>query len=89
VVNTNLLLNLIGSLQAWQLFLVLTGYKAGTQVLGYLVFAEGFGQTTGSVSSSFRQGYAAAASMVLFVLVLVIGMTAQFFLNRREQRLGY
>ncbi len=89
VVNTNLLLNIIGSLQAWQLFLVLTGYKAGTQVLGYLVFAEGFGQTTGSVSSSFRQGYAAAASMVLFVLVLVLGLTAQTLLNRREQRLGY
>jgi raffinose/stachyose/melibiose transport system permease protein len=89
VVNTNLLLNIIGSLQAWQLFLVLTGYKAGTQVLGYLVFAEGFGQTTGSVSSSFRQGYAAAASMVLFALVLVIGLTAQYLLNRREQRLGY
>ena len=89
VVNTNLLLNVIGSLQAWQLFLVLTGYKAGTQVLGYLVFAEGFGQTTGSVSSSFRQGYAAAASMVLFALVLVIGLTVQFLLNRREQRLGY
>jgi raffinose/stachyose/melibiose transport system permease protein len=89
VVNTNLLLNIIGSLQAWQLFLVLTGYKAGTQVLGYVVFAEGFGQTSGSTSSSFRQGYAAAASMVLFVLVLVIGMTAQYLLNRREQRLGY
>lgn len=89
VVNTNLLLNVIGSLQAWQLFLVLTGYKAGTQVLGYLVFAEGFGQTTGSVSSSFRQGYAAAASMVLFTLVLVIGLTVQYILNRREQRLGY
>jgi raffinose/stachyose/melibiose transport system permease protein len=89
VVNTNLLLNVIGSLQAWQLFLVLTGYKAGTQVLGYLVYAEGFGQTTGSVSSSFRQGYAAAASMVLFVLVLVIGLTVQYILNRREQRLGY
>lgn len=89
VVNTNLLLNVIGSLQAWQLFLVLTGYKAGTQVLGYLVYAEGFGQTSGSVSSSFRQGYAAAASMVLFVLVLVIGLTVQLILNRRERRLGY
>jgi raffinose/stachyose/melibiose transport system permease protein len=89
VVNTNLLLNVIGSLQAWQLFLVLTGYKAGTQVLGYLVFAEGFGQTSGSVSSSFRQGYAAAASMVLFALVLVIGLTVQYLLNRREQRLLY
>ena len=89
VVNTNLLLNIIGSLQAWQLFLVLTGYKPGTQVLGYIIFAEGFAQGSGGNQTSFRQGYAAAASIVLFVLVLVIGMTAQYFLNRREQRLGY
>ncbi len=86
-VNTNFLLNIIGSLQAWQLFLVLTGYKNGTQVLGYLVFAQGFGQTSGSVSSAFRQGFAAAASIVLFFLVLIIGMTAQYIVNRREKRI--
>jgi raffinose/stachyose/melibiose transport system permease protein len=86
-VNTNLLLNIIGSLQAWQLFLVLLGYRNGTQVLGYLIFATGFGQTSGSVTSSFRQGYAAAASMVLFALVLVIGMLVQRLLNRREERI--
>ncbi len=85
-VNTNFLLNIVGSLQAWQLFLVLTGYKNGTQVLGYLVFAQGFGQTSGSVSSAFRQGFAAAASIVLFFLVLIIGMTAQYIVSRREQR---
>jgi ABC-type sugar transport system permease subunit len=28
-INTNFLLNIIGSLQAWQLFLVLIGYQAG------------------------------------------------------------
>lgn len=86
-VNTNLLLNVIGSLQAWQLFLVLLGYRNGTQVLGYLIYATGFGQTSGSVTSSFRQGYAAAASIVMFVLVLVIGMSVQFFLRRREARI--
>ncbi len=86
-VNTNLLLNIIGSLQAWQLFLVLVGYRNGTQVLGYLIYATGFGQTSGSVSSSFRQGYAAAASIVLFLLVLVIGMTVQYYLQRRETRI--
>jgi raffinose/stachyose/melibiose transport system permease protein len=86
-VNTNLLLNIIGSLQAWQLFLVLLGYRNGTQVLGYLVYAVGFGQTSGSVTSAFRQGYAAAASIVLFLLVLVLGSTTQYFLNRREQRI--
>jgi raffinose/stachyose/melibiose transport system permease protein len=87
VTNTNLLLNIIGSLQAWQLFLVLLGYRNGTQVLGYLIFAQGFGQTSGSVTSGFRQGYAAAASIVLFALVLVIGLTAQTFLRRREERI--
>lgn len=87
VANTNLLLNIIGSLQAWQLFLVLLGYRNGTQVLGYLIFAQGFGQTSGSVTSAFRQGYAAAASIVLFLLVLVIGMTVQTFLRRREERI--
>jgi len=86
-VNTNLLLNIIGSLQAWQLFLVLIGYRNGTQVLGYLIFAQGFGQTSGSVTSAFRQGYAAAASIVLFILVLILGTATQTILNRREKRI--
>lgn len=86
-VNTNLTLNIIGSLQAWQLFLVLIGYRNGTQVLGYLIYATGFGQTSGSVTSSFRQGYAAAASIVLFLLVLVIGTVVQEVLRRREARI--
>lgn len=85
-VNTNFLLNLIGSLQAWQLFLVLIGYRPGTQVLGYLVYAEGFGRTSGSVTTAFRQGYAAAASIVLFLLVLVLGLTANFAVTRRERK---
>lgn len=82
-VNTNFLLNIIGSLQAWLLFLVLTGYKNGTQVLGYLVYAEGFG---GTDTNSFRQGYAAAASIVLFLLVLVLGLSANFIVGRRERK---
>lgn len=86
-INTNLLLNIIGSLQAWALFLVLIGYRNGTQVLGYLIFAQGFGQTSGSVTSAFRQGYAAAASVILFFIVLLIGIPTQTFLRRREERI--
>lgn len=82
-INTNFLLNIIGSLQAWQLFLVLLGYKPGTQVLGYLVFAEGFGQTE---VPAFRQGFAAAASIVLFMLVLIIGFAANRYVSWREER---
>jgi raffinose/stachyose/melibiose transport system permease protein len=85
-ISTNIQLNVIGSLQAWQLFLVLIGYRSGTQVLGYLIYATGFG-AAGSMTQSFRQGYAAAASIVLFLLVLVIGMTLQTYLRRREARI--
>ena len=85
-VNTNFLLNVIGSLQAWQLFLVLIGYRPGTQVLGYLVYAEGFGRTSGAVTTAFRQGYAAAASIVLFLLVLVLGLSANVVVTRRERK---
>ncbi len=82
-VNTNFLLNIVGSLQAWMLFLVLTGYRNGTNVLGYVVYAEAFGQTG---AGSFRQGYAAAASLVLFVLVLILGLAANAFVNSRERK---
>ncbi len=85
-VNTNFVLNIIGALQAWQLFLVLIGYRPGTQVLGYLVYAEGFGRTSGSFTTAFRQGYAAAASIVLFLLVLVIGLSSHFAVRRRERK---
>ncbi|MAS36285.1 MAG: sugar ABC transporter permease [Anaerolineaceae bacterium] len=85
-VNTNILLNIIGSLQAWQLFLVITGYRPGTQVLGYVIYAQGFG-ATGAANAPSRQGFAAAASIVLFLLVLVVGLTTQTVLNRREKRI--
>jgi raffinose/stachyose/melibiose transport system permease protein len=87
-VTTNLILSIIGSLQAWQLFLVLINYRPGTQVLGYVVYAQAFGQTSGSTTSnSFRQGYGAAAAVVLFAVVFIVGVTAQYLLRRREERL--
>jgi raffinose/stachyose/melibiose transport system permease protein len=47
------------------------------------VYAEAFG---GTGTGSFRQGYAAAASMVLFLLVLILGMAANFVVSRRERK---
>jgi raffinose/stachyose/melibiose transport system permease protein len=87
-VNTNLVLTIIGSLQAWQLFYVLISYRPGTTVLGYVVYATAFGQTSGSTAgTTFRQGYGAAAGVILFLIVLVIGITTQYLLRRREARL--
>ena len=57
-------------------------------MLGYLVYATGFGADGRQHRRvSFRQGYAAAASIVLFVVVLLIGLTVQYLLRRREERL--
>ena len=55
-VNTNLILNIIGSLQAWQLFLVLIGYRNGTQVLGYLIFAQAFRPNVGECHERLPAG---------------------------------
>ena len=86
--NTNILLEIIGSLQAWQLFLVVKGPTNGLNVLGIWVYALAFGrQSNNPTAVAMRQGYGAAASMVLFLIVLVIGMTAQFLLARREKRI--
>ena len=86
--TTNLLLAIIGSLQAWQLVLVMTGGKNGTTVLGWTIYAIAFGrQTANPTSVAMRQGFGAAASVVLFALVLIVGLTAQFLLRRREERL--
>jgi ABC-type sugar transport system permease subunit len=86
--NTNLLLEIIGSLQAWQLMLVIKGPTNGLNVLGIWVYALAFGrQSNNPTQVAMRQGYGAAASMVLFVLVLVIGLTAQYLLRRRERRI--
>ncbi len=86
--NTNLLLEIIGSLQAWQLFLVIKGPTNGMNVLSLWVYALAFGrQSNNPTGVAMRQGYGAAASMVMFVLVLVVGLTAQYLLGRRERRI--
>jgi len=86
--NTNLLLNLIGSLQAWQLMLVIKGPTNGLNVLGIWIYALAFGrQSNNPTQAAMRQGYGAAASVMLFFLVLVVGLTAQYLTRRREQRL--
>ena len=86
--NTNLILAIIGSLQSWQLLLVLLGIRNGTQVLNLTVYAIAFGRQSGNpTSAAMRQGYGAAVSMVLFILVLGIGLTAQYLLRRREEHI--
>jgi raffinose/stachyose/melibiose transport system permease protein len=86
-VTANMMLCIIGSLQSYQLIYVLTGSNdPATQVLSLAIFTQGFGGSTsgGAVQS---QGYAAAISMIQFVLVAVVSICIFSYLRRRENRL--
>jgi raffinose/stachyose/melibiose transport system permease protein len=84
-ITANMLLCIVGSLQSYQLIYVLTGpNNPATQVLSLAIFTSGFGGSSsgGAVQS---QGYAAAISMVQFVMVTVISLTVLVYLRKREQ----
>lgn len=86
-VTANMMLCIIGSLQSYQLIYVLTGSNdPATQVLSLAIFSQGFGGSSagGAVQS---QGYAAAISMIQFILVAVISIGVFSYLRRREEKL--
>ncbi|MFT8356320.1 carbohydrate ABC transporter permease [Bifidobacterium aquikefiri] len=85
-VTANVLLGIVNALQSYQLTYVLTGAdKKGTQVLSLQVYMQAFGGRSGTTLSQ-SQGYAAAISMVQFVLVGVITLATLAYLRRREQK---
>lgn len=85
-VTANTLLSVIGSLQSYQLIYVLTGpSNPATQVLSLAIFTAAFGGGAGGSVAS--QGYAAAISIVQFVIVLVVALATLFYLRRRETAL--
>lgn len=85
-VTANTLLCIIGALQSYQLIYVLTGpINPATQVLSLAIFTQGFGGAQGQAVQS--QGYAAAISMVQFVIVAIISLASLAYLRRRETAL--
>jgi ABC-type sugar transport system permease subunit len=85
-VTANTLLSVIGALQSYQLIYVLTGpINPATQVLSLAIFTQGFGGAQGGTALS--QGYAAAISMVQFVIVMIVSLATLVYLRRRETAL--
>ena len=84
--TANILLAIIGSLQSYQYVYVLTSGEYNTNVLAYDVFASTFGgsATGGGGNGIQQQGYAAAVSMIQFGVIIVIALTALWYLRRRE-----
>jgi ABC-type sugar transport system permease subunit len=85
-VTANTLLSVIGALQSYQLIYVLTGpINPATQVLSLAIFTQGFGGAQGGAAQS--QGYAAAISIVQFIIVMIVALATLAYLRRRETAL--
>ena len=84
--TANVLLAIIGSLASYQYVYVLTSGEYNTNVLAYDVFAATFGgsATGGGGNGIQQQGYAAAVSIIQFGVIIVIALTALWYLRRRE-----
>jgi ABC-type sugar transport system permease subunit len=86
-VTANVLLGIVNALQSYQLTYVLTGASnKATQVLSLQVYQQAFGGKSGT-SLVQSQGYAAAISVVQFVLVGTIAFLTLWYLRRREAKL--
>lgn len=86
-ITANVMLAIVSSLQSYQLAYVLTGpNNPATQLLSLAIFTQGFGGST-TVSASVSQGYAAAISMVQFVVVGLIALVVLTYLRKREAKL--
>jgi len=86
-ITANVLLCIVGSLQSYQLAYVLTGpNNPATQLLSLAVFTQAFGGGTSSGSSQ-SQGYAAAISMVQFVIVGIISVVVLMYLRKQEEKI--
>jgi raffinose/stachyose/melibiose transport system permease protein len=87
IVIVNVLICVIGALQTFELIMVLTQGQYHSSTLGMEVFTTAFGgrDSSGSKTMGLRQGYAAAQSMVLFVVVFVVTFVSQKTMSRMEQ----
>jgi ABC-type sugar transport system permease subunit len=86
--TANVLLGIVASLQSYQLIYVLTGpANQATQVLSLEMYVKAFGGGALGQGTGATQGYAAAISMVQFVIVGVIAIAALLLLRRRETSL--
>ncbi|GAA2518439.1 carbohydrate ABC transporter permease [Rarobacter incanus] len=87
-ITANVLLGIVNAMQSYQLTYVLTGQSnKATQLLSLQVYEQAFGNAQGRQMPGATQGYAAAISMIQFVLVGAITFATLWYLRRREAKL--
>lgn len=89
-ITVNVLMSVIGSLSVVQTIVLITGGANNTDTLAMRIYNSAFGvgkQIQQISGSTLRQGYAAAQSMVLFVIILIFTIAAQYLMSRRDKQI--
>lgn len=86
-ITINVLLTIIGSLGNVQTILLTTGGAMYTETLAMRIYRTAFGiGATDTSMTNPTQGFAAAQSMLLFVIILFFTIIMYFMTKRREQK---
>ncbi|MBI9097386.1 MAG: sugar ABC transporter permease [Spirochaetaceae bacterium] len=82
--TVNILLSIIGALRTFDTIMVTTGGQYDTYTMAYYMYRLAFQSTGGSGIGGGRLGFASAVGTLLFLMILVIALIAQYFLRKKE-----
>jgi raffinose/stachyose/melibiose transport system permease protein len=83
--TVNVLLAIIGALRTFDTIYVTTNGQFETYNMAFYMFRLAFRSVTGSGGG--RLGFASAVATLLFLMILVVAVVAQYFLRKREVEL--
>lgn len=84
--SINVLLSIVGSLGTVQTILLTTGGNHNTETLGMAIYRAAFGVGGVVTGSAVTQGYAAAQSMVLFVITTIFAILTFVIMRKRGDK---
>ena len=81
-VTVNVLLAIIGALRSFDTIYVTTNGQFDTQTMAFYMFNQAF-QSAGSAGGG-RLGFASSVATILFLFILVVASSTQWYLRKRE-----
>lgn len=85
--TVNVLLAIIGALRTFDTMYVTTNGQYETFTMAFYMFRLAFASEGGSGVGGGRLGFAAAVATLLFLMIFVVAVIAQYFLRKREVEL--
>lgn len=82
--TVNILLAIIGALRTFDTMFVTTNGQYNTYTMAFYMFRLAFISEGGSGRGGGRLGFAAAVATLLFLMIFIVALIAQYFLRKKE-----